>query len=47
MTKLIQKYMSLLEQAEQATDRKQAIRLIRESTVLRQQIAEFTTPQQV
>jgi len=43
MNKLITKYTQLLERAEQTTSRREALRLINESTKLREQIAQLST----
>ena len=42
MEQLIQEMTALLERAEQTTNRKEAIKLIRESTKLREQVAEYS-----
>ena len=38
----VRSYVELLQKAEQTTNRKEAINLIRESTRLREQMAEYS-----
>ena len=42
MNKLITEYTELLRKAEQTTSRNEAIKLIRESTKVREQMAEYS-----
>ena len=44
MKELLTKYYELLQKAEQANDRREAIRCIRESTKLRAQMVTINTP---
>lgn len=42
MRKLINEYTALLEKAEKAIDRKEAFKLIRQSTKLREQMVNYS-----
>ena len=42
MNKLLTKYYELLQQAELSTNRKEAIKIIRESTKVREELAEYS-----
>ena len=42
MNQLIEQYSALLQKAEQTTSRNEAIKLIRESTKVREQMAEYS-----
>ncbi len=42
MNKLTNDYLRLLEKAEKATSRNEAIKLIRESTKVREKMAEYS-----
>ena len=42
MNQLIEQYSGLLQKAEQTTSRNEAIKMIRESTKVREQMAEYS-----
>ena len=42
MNQLIEQYSALLQKAEQTTSRNEAIKMIRESTKVREQMAEYS-----
>ena len=42
MRKILNKYYELLQTAEETTDRKTAIKCIRESTKLREQLSKYS-----